>query len=230
MGLASHYRRFIRNFAKIAEPLHVLLRKSAKFDWSEHCQQAFENEKLRTTLTEAPVLKYPIYQKEFIITTDASGHGLGAVLSQLDGKNVESPVSYISRALTTPERNYTTTEQEALVVIWAIKCFRHYVLGNKFEIITDHASLKWLMTTDHKSQRLTRWGLSLQEYDFSVEHKKGKLKASADALSPLVAPAVVSDPDTQSDDLHNKLIQNIQIVKIQIVKIVVQIVKSSSSF
>ena len=137
-GLASYYRRFIRDFASIAKPLTELTRKHAVFVWTPECQAAFAE--LKGRLISAPVLSFPSEHGQFILDTDASGTGIGAILSQ-ESDEVEHPVSYASRVLSKPERNYCVTRRELLAVVNYVKYFKHYLLGRKFTIRTDHASL-----------------------------------------------------------------------------------------
>lgn len=178
LGLVGYYRKFIRNFSKIAKPLTDLTKKDNPFHWTETQQNAFDT--LKQKLCEAPILKYPDFDKTFTLTTDASNEGLGAILSQ-DGH----PCSYVSRTLNAPEKNYSTTEKELLAIVWAIKRFRQYLLGRKFIIQTDHQALKWLKDIKDPSSRLMRWRLRLEEYDYEIEYKKGKENTAADALSRL---------------------------------------------
>ncbi len=160
LGLASYYRKFVPDFASIAEPLNKLLRKGFRYCWSPLCQEAFQ--KLKLLLTESPVLAFPDFSRPFIVTADASGVGLGAVLSQSYEKG-ERPVAYDSRTLSPAEHRYSVIEQEALAVVWAVKQWRPYLFGRRFTIITDHAPLSWLMSTTHSTGRLQRWALVLQE-------------------------------------------------------------------
>lgn len=141
LGLASYYRRFVKGFADIARPLHKLVEKGKRFQWGEDCQGAFE--KLKTCLTTAPVLTYPDPSKSFILDTDASEVGIGAVLSQAEGET-ERVVAYASRALTKQERKYATTKKELLSMVTFTKHFKHYLLGKEFILRTDHNSLRWL--------------------------------------------------------------------------------------
>ena len=112
LGLAGYYRKFIRNFSKIAKPLTELIKKDAPFHWTDRQQNAFET--LKQKLCEAPVLKYPDFNKNFVLTTDASNEGLGAILSQSQDGH---PCCYISRTLNPPEKNYSTTEKELLAIV-----------------------------------------------------------------------------------------------------------------
>lgn len=132
VGLASYYRRFIKGFAEIARPLHRLTEKGRKFKWDDECQQAFLQ--LKAALMTSPVLAYPDPYKPFILDTDASDVGIGAVLSQeVDG--LERVVAYASRALTKQERKYATTKKELLSLVVFTKYFKHYLLGKEF--VTD---------------------------------------------------------------------------------------------
>ncbi|UYV72850.1 hypothetical protein LAZ67_10000987, partial [Cordylochernes scorpioides] len=130
LGLCSYYRRFIKNFSKIAAPLQILLKKDQKFIWTQEQKDSFES--LKKVLMQKPVLGH---FKESAITklhTDASSYGLGAVLVQIQ-ENQENPIDYASRTLSKAEKNYSTTERECLAVIWAIGKFRPYLYGRPFE-------------------------------------------------------------------------------------------------
>jgi hypothetical protein len=139
LGLAGYYRRFIENFSKIAKPMTELLKKNKKFEWSEKAEEAFQL--LKTKLTTAPVLALPDTSKEFVIYCDASHQGLGCVLMQ-DGH----VVAYASRQLKPHELNYPTHDLELAAVVHALKQWRHYLLGNRCELYSDHQSLKYLFT------------------------------------------------------------------------------------
>ena len=186
LGLASYYRRFIQGFATIASPLHRLTDKGQQFDWDESCATAFH--RLKTALTGAPVLAVPDAQRSFILDTDASNMGVGAVLSQqeADGERV---VAYFSRALSRAERNYCVTRRELLAEVLAIRHFRPYLHGNHFLIRTDHASLTWLLNFKQPEGQIARWLEALQGYDFDIQHRAGRHHGNADALSrrPCVA-------------------------------------------
>ena len=190
LSLASYYRRFIQGFSQYAVPLYQLLRKNVVFSWQETQQQAFQY--LKNKLTSAPVLAYPDFDREFIVHTDASTVGLGAVLSQKEEQGLEHAVAYASRSLNKAERNYTTTEQECLAVVWAVKQFRVYLHGKRFEVVTDHAALKWLLNHCTPHGRLVRWIVQLQEYEFRVTYRKGITHQNADALSRLLHPTTTA--------------------------------------
>lgn len=180
LGLAGYYRRYIPYFADIAKPLTQLVGKSATFNWGKEQEDAFSI--LKTALCSESVLVYPDFRDPFILATDASNVALGAVLSQIRNGE-ERPICYASRQLQGPELNYTATEKELLAVVWATKQFRCYLLGRKFTLVTDHSALRWLLSLNDPSSRLTRWALRLAEFDYDVQHKAGKRHTNADALS-----------------------------------------------
>ena len=181
LGLASYYRRFVPNFSVIANPLFALTRKDAAFNWNEPCQQAFDH--LKMHLTTAPVLAYPDFSINFKLETDASGAGLGAVLSQTQKDGSTRPIAFASRTVQSSEVNYGIIELEALAVVWAVKHFCQYLYGHKCQVITDHVALKSLLSTPHPSGKLARWGLILQELDLAITYRPGKKNPKADALS-----------------------------------------------
>ena len=148
LGLTSHYRRFVMNYAKIAHPLYALTKKGAIFHWTANCEVAFES--LRSWLLAAPVLVYPNFSKDFTLETDASKIGLGAILSQYQEDNKLHPVAYASRSVSTAESNYAITNLETLAVVWAVTHFKYYLYGHKVTIITDHAAVKAILGTPNQ--------------------------------------------------------------------------------
>ena len=181
LGLASYYRRFVPRFSKIAAPLNALTRKDIPYVWTTECHQAFEE--LKELLTTAPLLKYPDFTRPFIMETDASGDGLGAVLAQRQEYGTIVPIAYASRSLQKHEKNYGITELEGLGVVWAAKHFRPYLYGHSCTVFTDHEALKSLLNTPQPSGKLARWGMALQELNLTIQHRSGKHNANADALS-----------------------------------------------
>jgi len=128
------------------------------------------------------VLKYPDFTEEFIVITDASAFAIGAVLLQEKIGN-DRPIAYANRVFSWTEQNYNTTEKELLAIVWAVKHFRPYIYGTKFKIVTDHKSLTWLFNVNDPGSRLIRWRLKLEEYDYEIIYKTGRVNANADALS-----------------------------------------------
>lgn len=192
LGLASYYRRFVPNFSKIAGPLHALTKKDVSFHWTSECQLAFEN--LRHLLTSSPVLAFPDFGKRFVLETDASGAGLGAVLAQEQADGSVRPITFASRSLQPHEKNYGITELEGLGVVWAVKHFRPYLYGHPCDVYTDHEALKSLLNTPQPSGKLARWGMAIQELDLKIYHRSGRHNANADALSRSPLPNSGNDP------------------------------------
>ena len=137
----------------------------------------------------APVLAYPNFEQEFLLETDASGIGLGAVLVQRQRDGTVRPVSFASRTLQNHEKNYGVTELEGLGVVWAVKHFRPYIYGHHCIVYTDHEALKSLLNTPQPSGKLAHWGLALQEMDLEICYQSGKRNSNADALSRSPLPA-----------------------------------------
>lgn len=182
LGLVGYYRQFIADFAARAAPLHDLTKKTRpnQVSWSLEAEAAFQD--LRQALCQEPVLITPKFDKPLILHTDASEGGVGAVLSQvLDG--AEHPVTFISRQLLPHEHHYSTVEKECLAIKWAVSKLRYYLLGRQFTLVTDHAPLKWMSQNRDSNARVTRWFLSLQDFQFKVEHRAGRHHLNADALS-----------------------------------------------
>lgn len=180
LGLLGYYRKFIPDFAKITKPMTQCLKKGSKITLDRDYEECFE--KCKTLLINDPILQYPDFTREFILTTDASKLAIGAVLSQ-GPIGSDKPIAYASRTLNTSEINYSTIEKELLAIVWATKYFRPYLFGRKFKIMTDHRPLQWVMNIKEPNSRLTRWRLRLSEYDFDVCYKPGKINCNADALS-----------------------------------------------
>ncbi len=180
IGLAGYYRSFVPDFATLAKPLTSMADKGRFFHWNEGCQVAFDA--LRELLMSSPILGYPQEEGQLVLDTDASDTGLGAVLSQRQEEK-EVVLSYGSRTLTKPERNYCVTRRELLAIIFGLKKFRHYLLGRNVLIRTDHAALKWVMAFKEPEGQVARWIQVLDTYDYTIEHRPGRLHGNADGLS-----------------------------------------------
>ncbi|WVZ76074.1 hypothetical protein U9M48_024076 [Paspalum notatum var. saurae] len=176
LGLASYYRRFIKDFSKTAKPMTSLTKKNAKYVWSPNCEEAFQT--LKKLLTSAPVLAQPDITKLFDVCCDASGNGLGCVLMQ-QGR----VIAYASRQLRKHEVNYPTHDLELAAVVHALKIWRHYILGNTCHIYTDHKSLKYILTQPELNMRQRRWLELIKDYDLEIHYHPGKANVVADALS-----------------------------------------------
>src|SRR5215213_10528082 len=181
LGLFSYYRKFVKDFSRIAKPLLKLLKKDTPFEWTNKQQNAFDF--LKQRLMEAPILQYPNFTKPFQIYTDASGTGFGAVLSQLNDEKKECVIAYASRSLNKAECNYGITDQECLAIVWAVRHFEQYLGLLPFKVITDHSALKFLQTAEMPTGKRARWIMYLQQFEFKITHRPGKENKNADALS-----------------------------------------------
>uniref|UniRef100_A0A1J3K9P1 Retrovirus-related Pol polyprotein from transposon 17.6 n=1 Tax=Noccaea caerulescens TaxID=107243 RepID=A0A1J3K9P1_NOCCA len=175
LGLAGYYWRFVKNFGTIARPLPLLTKKDA-FVWSDEAQVAFTA--LKTALCTAPVLALPLFDRPFVVETDACGQGIGAVLMQ-DGH----PLAYISRHLQGKQLHLSIYEKELLAVVFAVQKWRHYLLTGQFVIKTDQRSLKYLLEQRLNTPIQQQWLPKLLEFDYEIQYKEGKENLMADALS-----------------------------------------------
>eukprot|EP00731_Ephydatia_muelleri_P004061 Em0002g237a len=182
LGLAGYYRRFVKNFAVIAAPLFHLTENHQAWNWTLQCNAAFF--KLKESLVTSPVLAYPVFSIGFVVDTDASGEGLGAVLSQ----NIEGHdhvISYASRTLNKAERKYCATRREMLALVWAIQHFRAYLYGKRFTVRTDHSSLKWLQSFHEPEGQVARWLETLSELPPEEDNEdQGCVLAVTDSWMP----------------------------------------------
>lgn len=189
LGLSGYYRRFVRDYAKLAKPLTTMLRgeegrisknKSNKtpISLSTEAIEAF-NKLKKSLISKDLLLAYPDFKKSFELTTDASEYAIGAVLSQN-----ERPVMFISRALSKSEEHFAVNEKEMLAIIWALNSFRNYLYGTAHvKIFTDHQPLTYAMSNKNNNAKMKRWKSILEEYDYEIKYKPGKSNVVADALS-----------------------------------------------
>ena len=171
-------------------------------------------EKLKEQLASAPVLAFPMLNEDYVLYTDASDVGIGAVLCQKADDGDEKVISFASKAFSGAEKNWTTTEKEAYAVVWALQYFHPYVYGRKVTIYTDHKALKWLRDIKQPNGKLARWILKLEEYDYTIEHLPGIMMQHADALSraPVNTILVSTLPWREIEELQG-LDEDIQLVR-----------------
>lgn len=175
LGLTGYYPKFVRNYDIIARPLTNLQRKG-QFSWSPEAEEAFKN--LKTALTTTPTLAMPDFSIPFVIQTDASGEGIGAVLSQND-----RPIAFMSRTLGVSKQSWSTYAREMLAIVIAIRVWRPYIIGRRFIIQTDQRSLRYLLEQRILTPEQQKWMAKLVGYDYEITFKPGKSNGAADALS-----------------------------------------------
>ena len=200
LGFGSYYRRFIKNYARIAAPLQKLIPDNVAFAWGPEQQKAFDE--IKNALIHMTEMAHPVPGELFIIDCDAAAEGLGAVLQQLDEHKRERPIHFASRALRPNERKWSATELEAFAIVWALETFRVYVEGSPTLVRTDHSPLLWLRNHAGKSAKIARWVLRLQEFAFDLEHRAGRCNKVADALSRAPLP---NETDTPHETMHDSL-------------------------
>ena len=180
LGMCTYYNDFVPQLQLLAAPLHELSGKS-RFYWDEHKELAFQ--RMKQALCEATTLQLPDMQRDFEVSTDASDTGLGCILSQRDDAGVERPICFASKSFTHSEQNWHIRDKEVFALIFAIRKFRHYLLGRQFHWYTDHFGLQWLHNTKDPRGRYARWIEELEEFQFSIHFRRAEENAPADALS-----------------------------------------------
>ena len=182
LGLVGFYRKFIPNFSAVAAPLSDLTKKGCptRVRWTESQEKAFSA--LKNCMAKSPVLKLPDFDRPFILQTDASEVGLGAVLLQ-ESEDGKMPIAYASRKLLEREKRYAVIEKECLAIVWGITKFQRYLYGKEFLLETDHQPLKYLQKSKTLNPRIMRWALTLQPYYFRIVAIKGQDNVGADFFS-----------------------------------------------
>ena len=183
LGLShGYYRKYLKNYAAIVSPLTDLLQANTPFIWTTECQQAMNT--IKQLLTTAPILALPRFDRPFILDTDCSTISMGSVLSQLDDDRNESVICYSSKKLTDRQKNYCVTRRELLAIIYYLKYCKHYLLGTKCLLRTDHAALQWLKRIREPVGQQLRWLEILQEFtDLTFLHRPDIAHGNADAMS-----------------------------------------------
>ena len=209
LGTVNWYRKFIPKCADLQRPLIHLTKKNVKFEWTEECRKSFEN--LRDALISAPVLSIADPNKVYILHTDASDYAMGAILMQMDENGDLHPIAYASKTFNEAQRNYDTTDREALAVVWALEHFNTYCEGHKYTLITDHIALTYIYTHKGDKKRIHRLSLKLANYEVKLFHKPGKDNHMADLLSRNMMeskvaelPVEVSPGEATLNSIHTK--------------------------
>ena len=180
VGFVGYYRRFVKNFAELADPLVSLTRKGVPFVWGSEQQRAFDA--LKACLLSAPILGFPTEEDRFVLDTDASLFAIGGVLSQIQNEE-EVVIAYASRSLRISQRRYCTTRREMLAAVVMCTHFRSYLRGSQFTLRTDHSSLRWLQKFKNEDGMLARWYLLLGQFSVTFEYRPGSLHTNADGMS-----------------------------------------------
>jgi hypothetical protein len=215
LGLTRYYRRFIKGFLKISKPMTELLRKDKTLKWMPACEASFQE--LKKRLMTALILVMPDMEKSFSIYCDASSQGLGCVLIQ-NGR----VVAYASQQLRKHEVNYPTHDFEFLVVVCALKIWRHYLMGKRCELCTDHKSLKYIFTQVNLNLRQRRWLELIKDYDLGINYHHGKANVVADALSHkshvirLVVESMPIELCEEFDKLNLRIIANTEAMEMEV--------------
>ena len=179
LRLSGYFSRFIRDYVEVAKPLSNLLKKDTKWEWGRSERKSYR--KIRRYLCNEPVLQYPDFNKPFKLTTDASEHAVGAMLTQ-EKDGVDMPIAYFSKVMNSCEQNYSKAEKEC-VAVYAVTKFRPYLYGREFVLACDYEPVHWMTYINNQGASLLRWWLRLQDYQYKFEYKQGKLNKGGEALS-----------------------------------------------
>ena len=183
LGTANYHSRFVDNYgAKTTKLYEILQNDKTMEDWTDEHSKEFTE--IQQEINKEVIRYHPDYEKDFILETDASNTGVGAILSQIGNNGEKRVIKPVSKKFTKTEANWGITEKELYAVIWSIRKLDEYLRGRRFHLITDHKALVWMKTKeDFGNQKIQRWLEEIYEYDFSIEYRKGEEMGEADALS-----------------------------------------------
>ena len=185
LGMVQYYHSFLPGLATILAPLHRLLQKNVRWEWSDDCKKAFKA--CKEGLTSDSLLVHYDLNRKLRLACDASSYGLGAVLSHVMEDGQERPIAYASRTLSSSEKNYAQIEREALSIIFGVKKFHQFLYGRKFTLVTDHQPLLTILgpKTAIPPLAAARWAIVLSAYDYQIEYRSSAKHSNCDALSRL---------------------------------------------
>ena len=189
LGLVGYYRKFIKGFAKVAKPLTLLTRQQVKFDWTPEHHTAFLH--LKEAIVQVPILHYPNPEKKYIVYTDAPDDVCAAQLSQ-EYNGTEFPVAFLPHTFTETQRKWSTTEQEAYGVYYAITKWNYYLQGTDIIVRNDHKPLACFLNGKNTNNKVNRWSLELATYNISFKWISRARNKAADCLSRLLTPTTTS--------------------------------------
>lgn len=220
LGMVNYYGKFIHNLSIKLKPLYDLLQKNHKFYWNRECQKSFNT--IKKDIISDNVLIHYSRDMPLRLACDASQNGIGAVLSHILPDGSDRPISFISRVFSKAEKSYSMIHKEALAIYWAVQKFYQYLIGRKFELLSDHKPLLALFG-EHKSLpqmaagRLQRWSLYLSNFDYTFKHVKGIENVKADCMSRLPLPLGVSDNNRKEYDYIN-FIEDQNVIDLNLVR------------
>ena len=205
LGVVGYYQKFIPNLQMKCAPLHGLLKKGVKWLWTPECEQSFQELKMQLTASDTLVFYDP--ELQIILTTDISDVGISTVITHRYSDNTERPIAYMSAVLSDTEKSYSVIEREALMLIYGVQKFQHYLLGGQFTMCTDHKPLETIFGADRSlpkvaHNRLDRWAVILSGYDYDIQYVTGQANHTADLLSWLPSNDKPSTLEKAANRMH----------------------------
>ena len=193
LGMCNYYRNYVKDYARIAAPLYMLLREGVEYKWTDECEIAYTV--LVDKLCTEPILRQPDMSRPFILHTDASMEAVGAALTQIDDDGNEYSVENRSKTFKRHELNMGISEKEMGAVVFGVREYRHYLIGRPFTIYTDHSALTYLLNLKEPTGKLARWVMFLSQFEYTIKHRRGKIHCNADFLSRPVLYAAILEPE-----------------------------------